>query len=368
MKNEIEITWEAYRARELELLTPLLIQLGYRIDPTQQHILGERFLMMGTRDIGGGGFKLVLTGTRVEDGVRVIIKASCDPAGIEEIEKERRARNTITKLRFSYHSFLAPKELLYTKKSNYLISITEYIAQDMNFISRSNEEQFALSLKAFKIQEGAHATTHAHSQAIRSAFGSYESGDYIRSFNIFREHKALSLCSRTARLLQDASLFLKVHAKTIDQYGGFLTHTDFVPHNLRIHDGEIYLLDYASIHFGNKYESWGRFVNFMMLYNPTLEVALVDYVRNNRTVEERSALKLMRIYKLGYLLSFHATNIERTSGDLRKLTENRLSFWGNALESILEDRQLKIEVIEAYKKMRDGLRSDEEKHRQKELH
>jgi hypothetical protein len=156
--------------------------------------------------------------------------------------------------------------------------------------------------------------------------------------------------------------------KTLDQYGGFLTHWDFIPQNFRIRDGKLYLLDHSSIRFGNKYEGWARFTNFMTLYNPPLAAALIQYVALNRTPEESLALKLMRAYRLVELIRYYASWLSRTEGSLHELTRVRIAFWTQALEAILAERELASEVIESYKSKRDALRSPEEKLRQKDLH
>ena len=79
---------------------------------------------------------------------------------------------------------------------------------------------------------------------------------------------------------------MEEHRTVIERYSGFLTHNDFVPHNLRVSGKEVYLLDYSSMLFGNKYESWARFLNFMIHHNRPLELALANYVRTNRGEEE----------------------------------------------------------------------------------
>jgi hypothetical protein len=167
--------------------------------------------------------------------------------------------------------------------------------------------------------------------------------------------------------MQEAGAFLTDHAVNIERYTGFLTHTDFVPHNLRIGSGYMYLLDHTSLRFGNKYKSWGRFVNYMTLYNPELESALVEYVRKNRSAEEYEALRLMRVYKLGFLLAFYERSYGKTMGDVQELARIRIAFWTQALKAVLADTQLSKETIEAYKENRNRLRSDEEKQRQKLL-
>jgi hypothetical protein len=161
---------------------------------------------------------------------------------------------------------------------------------------------------------------------------------------------------------------LKQNQNTLEQYCGFLTHADFVPHNVRVVNDTLYLIDQTSLHFGNKYESWARLLNFMLLYNRPLEQALLHYVRDNRTPEEYLSLRLMRIYKVTFLLCFYSENLEKTSDNLHELTLARIAFWLKALNSLIEDVPLSDEGIAAYKALRDRLRSPEEKQRQRELH
>lgn len=359
--------WAAFRKRELTEAIPLLRQLGFALDSEQRHIIGERELLMNTHDVGGGGYKLVLTGKKVSDGMRVIIKVTSDPSGIAEIERERKARDTITKLRFSYSIFTPPQEILHTTQGGHLISVTEFIEQEMPFLERPIQDQSTLALRALKIQEGVHATTYSHTKTIQSVFGSVGSEYYIRTARAYVESmRESSLINHTD--IRDALHHLETQTECIEQYCGFLTHADFVPHNLRIRGDTIYLLDYASIHFGNKYESWARFLNFMTLHNRPLEKALTAYVAQNRTTEEQTSLQAMRIFKSLFLVYFYSQNVSNSTGNLQALTEARIRFWNDVLRTQLQAKEIPESVIDAYRQTRDTLRSDEEKLRQKELH
>jgi hypothetical protein len=287
---------------------------------------------------------------------------------MREIQTEHNARHLITNLDFAYHVFSAPEELLYKKTAGFAISISAYIEQESAFLSRPKEGQFMLALRSFKTQEGVHATTYAHAKKIRSTLGMTNAAEYLAGFAAFAKDALAVNDKALAEALGRASQFLEENKVTIEQYCGFLTHSDFIPHNLRIADSQIYLLDYASIHFGSKHESWARFLNFMMLYNPELEQLLLQYVKDNRSEEEYLSLRLMRAYKLGFLLSFYAGQLDKASGNLKLLAEERIVFWTKALEAIIADRKISQDVLQAYKESRDRLRSEEEKERQKELH
>ncbi len=169
-------------------------------------------------------------------------------------------------------------------------------------------------------------------------------------------------------LFERAYGVLRENEEVIEQYTGFLTHTDFVPHNIRIHNGQMYLLDHSSLTFGNKYEGWARFLNFMTLYNPPLTGLLTEYVKNNRTSEESVSLRMMRIYRLGEIIWYYIRTLEKSEGDLRTLNEARITFWSTVLTHILDNTPVPESVILDYKNTRDSLRSEEEKKRQQGLH
>lgn len=354
--------WEAYRARDLAAALPVLKGLGLALDEQQPHIQGERYLMSGK--------KLVLMGLRASDRKRVVIKISSDASGKREIASERAARETLRQLKFAYYDFLMPKEMLYEARGAFLIFITEFIDQDKPFVSRELSEQFYLALRAFKMQEGAHATARSHTRAVRRTFGIWGAKEYAGSLRTLSDEATRAYGS--SKILSEALLkaggFIASNQETVEQYCGFLTHTDFVPHNMRVHEGEIYLLDYSSLRFGNKYESWARFLNFMLLYNRPLEQALVQYVRDNRTLEELMSLRLMRAYKIVFLLSFYARSLGSTQGDLHALTMARIEFWSGVLISIVDGKDIEEGSIAEYKRTRDSLRSEEEKLRQVGLH
>ena len=255
MSNDAKQEWEQYREKELAGLTPLLAQTGHTLDEVQLHTSGERYLQSGK--------KLVLTGKRMSDAAKVIIKASSHESGAAEIAAEHATRHLLDTLPFAYGTLLSPKELLYTSTQGYTISITEYLEQNQNFLARPLTEQFTLVLRALEAQEGVHATTYGHSKIIQSAFGQWGAKEYIRSF-LDLQHKSIDANPTDSAListLNAAKSFFTTHAETIEQYCGFLTHTDLVPHNLRVVGSDIYLLDHPSLKFGNKYESWARLCN-----------------------------------------------------------------------------------------------------------
>jgi len=127
------------------------------------------------------------------------------------------------------------------------------------------------------------------------------------------------------------------------------------------------MLDCSSIHFGNKYEGWARFLNYMVIHNPELEQFLNEYVLKNRGTNDYLNLRLMRVYKIGYLLKYYAESLEKTTGNLNTLTLKRINFWHEVLKAVLSDTQLSKEILQDYIENRDDLRSEEEKKRQREF-
>ncbi len=352
--------WEEYCKLELAKVLPILERLGFMVDEKQVHIGGERYLMSGK--------KLVLTGRRKSDDEKVIIKVSSDKDGIKEIKEEHERIGVLNKLDFSYFKFLLPKEILFKNVGKYIISVNLYIKEDVSFLFLNTESQFLALLKSFKTQEGLHALAHSHNKSIEKVFGAKKYDFYIKEFKKF-----VRLCadykenSKLQSLVQKAESFLTENRETLERYSNFLTHDDFVPHNFRINGGDIYLLDCASLFFGNKYDSWARLSNYMLLYNKELEGYIVKYIKENRCEEEYLSFRLMRVFRLGFLLSFYVESLEKTKGDLSALNKKRINFWLAVLECILENKEVSESLILDYKKTRDSLRDEAEKERQKKL-
>jgi len=364
MKDDGKKTWEMYCEKELARVEPILHGLGFKLDSEQPHISGERYLMQAITTTSGR--KLILLGTHMHDKKRVVIKASSDKDGVRELEHDRNARKTLEHIGFAYQTFFSPQEILFTKQGEFTISVQEFIDQQP-FLERSDKEQFHLALKAFKAQESAHATTYKHRRFIQKTLGEKRAKDYFESFDFFKKGVLKEFPDKKS-ILNDTDKFLKDQEEIIEQYCGFMTHTDFVPHNFRILEDTIHLLDHSSIRFGNKYEGWARFINFMALYNPQLASWLVQYVKDNRTPEESFSLKAMRVYRLAEIMYYYTTTLPKTSGNLHELNMDRIELWSQVLAAVLADRAIPETTLETYKTKRDALRSKDEKKRQQGLH
>lgn len=367
MKTAAKILWEKYCESELAILRPILTAHGYVLDDIQKHLAGERYLMQAVTTASGR--KLILLGVD-RDGSQVIIKATRDKDGIREIMHEEECRRVLHAIDFASEVFHTPERIDRILEQGFVIQVTRFIPQERTFLERPIEEQFSLALHAFKGQEGAHATTFKHRKLIGTTFNMRDAYTYLNTFSSFQEaiKKALPKNDALHTLLTNAKQVLTNHRENIEQYCGFLTHTDFVPHNIRIADNTIYLLDHSSLTFGNKYEGWARFLNFMTLYNQPLERAFVDYVQKNRTGEETISLRMMRIYRLGEIIRYYTRTLEASEGDLFTLNTERIRFWSGVLGCILNEADVPLSLIEDYKKTRDSLRSEDEKKRQQGLH
>lgn len=366
-KSDQKQDWEMYCAQELNILKPILSSYGYALDPVQKHLQGERYLMHAITTTHGK--KLILTGSYI-NGPRVVIKATRDTAGKMELIHEHICRNFLHTIDFAGDVFHTPEEISFLKTKGFVISIQRFIEQPNSFLDRPVTEQFSLALRAFKSQESAHATTFKHRRAIKNIYEIRSGKNYIQNFHLFIKNitNVLGETHEVISYLKRALATLRENEKNIEQYCDFLTHTDFVPHNIRVADNTIYLLDHSSLTFGNKYEGWARFINFMTLYNPPLAHALKKYVRDNRSSEEAISLRMMQIYRLGEIIWYYVRGTSLSSGNLKLLNTSRITFWNEVLSSVLDEKEVSAETIERYKQTRDSLRSEDEKKRQEGLH
>jgi hypothetical protein len=359
--------WQSYCTTELELLRPILSRRGYTLNDTQPHLTGERYLMQAVTTTSGK--KLIMLGKKA-DGTPVVIKATRDEAGKRELAHEQACRAVLKKIDFAGEIFHTPELIEHITEAGFVVVVTRFIEQASTFTERPLKEQFNLALAAFKGQESAHATTFNHRALIAHTFGMRDAQTYLNTFSNFVTNITTTLPEETGLKtnLETARTILEKNKTIIEQYCGFLTHTDFVPHNIRIEGDKIILLDHSSLTFGNKYEGWARFLNFMTLYNQPLERALTLYVRNNRTPEESVALQMMRVYRLGEIIWYYVRTLRASSDDLLALNTARVHFWSDVLSYIMKNEEVPITLMETYKTTRDSLRSEDEKKRQVGLH
>lgn len=355
------LSWIADTTKQTKIIGEILNTLGFKLDENQLHISGERYLM--TRN------KLVLSATKIDGNKRVIVKASEHADGKKEIATEKTFRDSLLSIEFTKKRVLFPKEIYYGKEKVYDLLITEYISQDKIFVDHAIKDQFFIILHSFEAQEAFHATTFEHIRKIEKVFPIFTPQKYIESFTelIRNPRDVLSKIGEENKTLELALDILSKQKNILERYSGYLTHTDFVPHNFRIHNRTLYMLDCSAVHFGNKYEGWARFLNYMLIHNPELEQMLDKYIDANRGKDEYLDLQLMRIYKIGYLINYYANSLDKTEGELYELTKIRLIFWNNILTEIVKGKKPNQEMVDEYRNRRNILRSPEEKRRQQEF-
>lgn len=364
MSNTTQHEWQVYVKQTTEVAAEALAPLNITLEEHQPHTLGERFLMEPVTTTGGK--KLILVGSKGAE--RFVIKIAAEGDGRQEIEDERKARSLIQNIDFNYQPFNAPKEIANIEHGSFLVNVQEYIDQTSTFIDRPMEEQFSFALNSFKDQERTRATTHRHFKRIAGTLGTRTWITYQELLASFISTLNASNVVHDFNPITEATKRLVLEHDRIEQYCGFLTHTDFVPHNFRIKNDKMYLLDFSSFCFGNKHESWARFLNFMTLYNRELESLLIKYVDDNRSVEERESLQLMRLYRLCEIITYYVKKIPLSDGKLQELNTARVELWLNVLKAELENSRVSEDIITTYQKKRDGLRSEDEKVRQVGLH
>lgn len=367
-QHSFKTEWVEYCQSELAVLTPILQQQGFTLATDQPHLKGERFLQQAVTTTSGR--KLILFGTD-SSGKKVVIKATRDKDGQREIIHERECRKFLQDIDFAATVLHTPQEIAFIQTNEFIISIQTFIEQSLTFLERTVQKQFSFALSAFKAQEGTHATTFKHKRQIQKVYAIRTAEVYIQHFHTFATNvvAAQKDNATSATLFKTATDILTSHKVIIEQYGNFLTHTDFVPHNFRIDTSNtMYLLDHSSLTFGNKYEGWARFCNFMTLYNPELEKLLTAYVTQNRTVGEQQSLWLMRIYRLGEIIWYYQNATTHSEGNLLVLNQVRVSFWSTVLSHVLKKQELPSAIRDAYIHTRDTLRSGDEMERQQNLH
>lgn len=342
-------------AKKVARARDFLSDLHITLSDEQPHISGERELLSQE--------KMVLMGEY--GGKKVVIKISDHPNGIKEIRHDKAVRDMIERMSFATDELLQADEVLFLEKDGHTLLVTEYIEQDRIFVDRPIEEQFFIALRAFEAQEGFHMTTYEHNKQVRDVFECYTPETYLSKFAEFT--KTITKDHPEHReLLERAGSFLKENRTVLERYNNHLIHNDFVPHNMRVRGRDLYVLDQTSFWFGNKYEGWARFLNYMVVHNPDLERLLVSHLKTHRK-DEYLDVKLMRIYKLGMLLDYYARILPKTEGNVTTITRLRIALWTTVLSSILADESVAPAVVERYIEERNQLRSDEEKKRQREF-
>lgn len=339
-------------------LTALANTLDITLDETQLNVGGERSIM--------SPHKFVLTGTLNSTKKRVVLKCAKHPAGIAETQEEYLIQSTLAELPFAEQELIVPEEIFFGTEGDYIVLVTTFIEQEKVFTDHTLEEQFFMSLHTLECQESLHATTLEHEMSVRDKFRHRSPSFYLDSYRSMSS-EIKSQWSEGDSILDEGLLFLTNNINLLQTFDRYLMHNDLVPHNLRIYNRQVYLLDFVSFRLGNKYESWARFINFMEIHSPQLVPLLLEYVKKDRGEEEYTTLRLMRVYKICFLLNFYTRSLSQTTGDLHKLTRARLTLWQHFLTSVLQDTPILDSVRNTYYEKRSLYRTDEEKERQRQF-
>lgn len=338
----------------------LLASTGFKLDKYQPHITGEREIKSLT--------KLVLLG-RDPRGQRVVIKASNVAGEKKRIKLEREIRQELEKLSRILHNPSIPGELYFGEKEGFLFFVTTFINQPKIFVAHSLKEQFEMAKRAIESYEPIQVKDLQKIIGKKSvACPVFDAANYRSSLNkqinfIVKSYQDKEL----VRTLLAVRKLFNQNAALISKYCNHLTHTDFCPHNFRVLNKKIHLLDYNAINFANRFEGWARLANYMVIHNPALEGKVISHLKKSRTQEERECFKLLRLYKTVFLITYYVKISNQVTGQLLKLTKLRVNFWHNLLKKLLENKTLTKAELNEYLNQRDKLRSGEEKKRQCEF-
>ncbi len=348
------------RPVEMIRIARLLGRLGFNLEAEQPHVKGERFLASPD--------KLVLVGRRIKDNLRVIIKMSRLKRAKVEIRREKKIRDILSSIVVIRKTIYLPREIYYGKVGLYQLFITKFISQERVFLSYPLKFQLMTLIKSFQGREGLNGKTFKQIQDIYKDFPLFKARNYLTNFKDFQTSiLAHYHTPGIEEALAEGLKCLQENKTLIGKYCNYLVHTDFAPHNFRITKNHLYTLDCSAFQFGHKYEEMARLLNYMVIHNPALEKRLKSYVLRRRGQEEYLSLKLLRIYKIVFLLKFYTQSLAKTSDDLRALTIHRIEFWEEVLRSVIQDREVNEKILKVYLANRDHLRSDEEKIRQREF-
>jgi len=351
----------------IDSVAPTLAKAGFALDSedNQVHIGGERALI--SRD------KLVLKGWRISDASRVIIKASASLAGIREIERESACRRCLAEINRSFQSpiFFYPDELGFLQEDDLCISVIEYVDQDMRFLDRPLEEKLHLSLSALHAQERVTVGAVKNLAGVADRFGTITANTYLREFKAHLKN-ALTYFPQNLVLrsnLEHADTFFRERLCHVREHHGFLIHSDFVPNNFRVIGSEFYYLDLGAFRFGNRYESWARYLNWLMVWDCRLEAVLVDHINEGRGREHHASLSAMRAFNIGFLIQMYSKLLPEVQENARlhALQSGRLNLWTSALIALIHGDHMPEQTALEFAQFQESLRSEHERRRQMEM-
>lgn len=358
-KTVPEKTIEQSIQKSLRAIELILVGLSFTLESYQPHITGERKIKSLT--------KMVLIGQN-KNGRKVVIKTSRTVPEKKEIKTERRIRNELEMLSRTIANLLVPKEIYFGEKRGWLFFITEFIDQPKIFVAHHLQAQFAMIKKAIESQEMVRLQSFQPTINPSRACPIFTEKEYFAELK--QQIGFINKNYRDKKLFQTLAAVKKLFEEKIQlvaKHCGYLVHDDFCPHNFRVNNSQIHFLDYTAANFGNKYITWARLLNYMVLHNPKLEKLILQDFKKNRSPEDLESLRILRIYKTVFLIMYYVQISNQTSGKLFRLTKVRINFWHNFLQKLLQNKTLTSAELKHYLQQRDALRSPEEKKRQKEF-
>lgn len=336
----------------------ILLSFGFKLESYQPHIMGERKIKSLS--------KIVLIGRKLKDNSRVVIKTSDQKEDKKKINQERKIRQELENISSITKGLYIPKEIFYGQKGKFTFFITEFINQDKILVAHGLNDQFAMIKHAIEGQESLDLASFRKIKGKTCPVITQNNylGELIKHINFinnsYRDSELSNTLTATRKIFKNNMVLIAKHC-------GYLVHDDFCPHNFRINSGKLYFIDYTAAKFGNKYETWARLLNYMTLHNPALDKKITSYLKDNRSFEDVESLRLFRIYKTVFLIMYYIKTLNKTSGNLLKLTRIRINFWHNFLKKLLENKSISKADLNRYRDQRDSLRSGDEKKRQKEF-
>ncbi len=331
MKQFNQETWEAYLEKELGVLVPLLASEGVTLD--------EDPYLPGAYAVPEAPI-LTLLGTHTESGKRVVVQVTSDPGTAKELTRDTERRECVERHGCLPLTIRLPEEVAFGRRDMHTFMVTEYLYEDRSFSELSLEDAFFFALRILEAQEQTPPMPYRAMRAANKLFDTYTAERYVNTLQRYRREvsKLLSEHQQTQEMLALAGATLLRERERIDRYTGTLLYRKASPETVRISDGEMYLLDHALFHFGNRYESWAHFINYCALHRPEVEAALVDYVHANRGPEVAEVLRIMRLFTLVEVIHEDARARERVEANKVADIEVRIDFWTAVLQTQLSTR------------------------------
>jgi hypothetical protein len=281
--------------------------------------------------------KLTLLGTRTDDGKRVVVQVTSDPDTAKDLDRDHRLRECIERYKCLPATIRLAEEVAFGRRDMHTFMVTAYLYEDQSFPELSLEQSFFFALRVLEAQEQAPALSYRALRATRTLLDTYSAQRYVNTVQQYRRgiSKLLPEHTEAQEVLALAGATLLRERDLVDRYAGALLYHRASPETVRVSDGETHLLNPSLFRFGNAYEGWAHFVDHAALHRPELELALTDYIRENRGTEAGEVLRLMRLYTLAEVIYTDARARERVGTEKVVELDTRIDFWTAVLQTQL---------------------------------